>query len=180
MFGLFERGKAAVLRGAFADLLLCSLLFAFGAVSGAYSGSFSPPLDGDLRFLAGDRPFYVRLLLLAAPGAASAVFASSLVGAFVLPLMSIAVGFFAGYVASVCVCSGGPLALVLPGNWQLMLMLPFFVALAAYSLRLSRALAVFFFKGTRPDPAFASRFLKYLLAYLTAAVLALMCQTTLC
>ncbi len=177
MFSFFKRGKTAPFRSAFADLIVCSLLFCLGAASGAYSGSFSPPAVGAASFLAGDRPFLIRFLILALPGAASAVFASSLSGVVILPLLALCMGFFAGFAASVCVSSGGALSLCLSGNWQLLFLLPFFVALISRSLRFSRALVAFFFRGARPDPALAVDFIKYLIIFFIAALAALISQT---
>ena len=177
MFGFLKKEKPAFYRGVFGELAFCSLLFCAGAVAGAYSGSFSPPLSG-VSPLAADRAFFVRLLIFILPGLASAVFASSVSGLVLLPALAVAVGFLAGYAFSVCVLSGGVFSLVMSGNWQLLALLPFFIALTAYSLAFSRALSAFFFKGTRPDSVLSVGFYKSLIIY-SAAALALFAQTAL-
>ncbi len=177
MFGFIKKEKPVFYRGAFGELLLCSLLLCVGAVAGAYSGSFSPPVSV-ISPLAADRAFFTRLLILILPGLASAVFASSVLGLVLLPALAAAVGFLAGYTFSLCVLSGGAFSFVTSGNWQLLAMLPFFIALTAHSLAFSRALSAFFFKGTRPDYALSVDFYKSIIIY-SAAALALFAQAAL-
>ena len=160
--------------GAFA---VCSFFLLLGAAAGCFSGSFA---DIELLELmeGGDKFAQCLVLALFMTGAAL-LFGSSCIGFLLMPALSAAAGFAAGYVmAAEILVSGSWGEAFLNRGWFIAAALPAFLVLCTCALRTSAAALGIVVFGTRPEPGIISGFIKMiaicvLLSILLAAAAAL-------
>lgn len=156
--------------GGFTAFAICSVFLLLGAAAGSFSGSYvggsgAAWLERGSGFgecLAGNLLAVGVVLLLG----------SSCIGFFLLPFLSAAAGFAAGFAMSAYLAiSGSWSAAFLQCGWFIVLALPVFTVLCVCAMRASKAVMRLMVSGTRPQPDTVPAFLKILMISGAASIL---------
>lgn len=144
----------------FTAFAVCSVFLLLGAAAGSFSGSYAGGSvtgwlpergSGFGECLAGNLLAVVAVLILG----------SSCIGFFLLPFITAAAGFAAGFAMSACFAiSGSWSAAFLQCGWFVALALPVFTVLCVCAMRASKAVMGLMVSGTRLQPDTVPSFLK--------------------